>query len=554
MSRSVARIIILLSLLLPAFALQAQTRAWLDRDQIALGETATLNIETDQSGTDAPDYSALLRDFELSGHTSSRQFVMENGQSRSRVLYAVALEPRREGALEIPALEVGTQRTQPLTLTVTPAAAAPARTGGQVFIEVEVDDEEPYVQQAVGLVMRLYYAVPLLSGQLELDTPEGASMQRVGEDLQYAREIDGRRYNVVERRMLLIPERSGTLNIPAARFRGRGAGGFFDDMLGDGQRELRASSAPRFLKVLPVPTNAPQPWLPLRDLRLRYIATPQQARAGEAATVVIEATADGATAAQMPELQLSGSDGAQVFAEPVQSDESFVDGRPQVKLTRRFSIVPARDGKLTLQGPRLGWWDVRADAAKTATLPPLALQVAPGSGNTRAPVAPTTAAQPENTQRWIRIPGVQHGVGVWAVTTVVFALLWLLTLAWGLHRRHGAVATSAPMKATTVAAGGQSLSDLKRVLDAGDLADITDTLCTMATPPVTDLDALLQRLDDGAQRDAVEQLRRARWGGGDAVAARAALRDAFKAGPSWRQSGVAKESPLPPLYPGRGAA
>lgn len=553
MSR-IARIAIVLSLLLPVFAVQAQTRAWLDRNRVGLGETATLNIETDQAAADAPDYSALMRDFDLSGNTSNRQFEMVNGQGRTRVLFAVALQPKREGLLAIPALTVGAQRTQPLSLNVTAAAVAPARAGGAVFIETDVDDEEPYVQQAVGVVIRLYYAVPLLSGQLELEAPDGASMQRVGEDLQYSREIQGRRYNVVERRMLLIPERSGTLAVPGARFIGRGAGGFFDEVFGDGQRELRANGPARVLKVQGAPANAPQPWLPLRDLRLRYVATPQQARAGEAAAVVIEATADGATAAQMPELQLTASDGAQVFAEPVQSDESFANGRPQVKITRRFSVVPARTGKLTLDAPRLSWWDVRSDSARVATLSPLSLDAVPGIGGSDAP-APSSSAAPSpasSAQRWIRVPGVQGGVGVWAVTTVVFALLWLLTLAWALQRRHATAHTAAVSPVTPAAAGGKSRSDLKRALDTGELADIGDALCAMAQPPVADLDALLHRLDDAVQREAVEQLRRARWGGGDAASARTALREAFKQGPVWRREETAISSPLPPLYPKSG--
>jgi hypothetical protein len=548
----IVRIVVALLLLLPALAAPAQTRAWLDRSRVALGETATLNIETDQATADAPDYSALLRDFDLSGNTSSRQFEMINGQSRTHVLFAVALQPRREGLLTIPALVVGSQRTQPLTLTVTAAAAAPARAGGAVFIETEVDDEEPYLQQAVGLVMRLYYAVPLLSGQLELDAPEGASLQRLGEDLQYAREIGGRRYNVVERRMLLIPERSGTLTIPGARFNGRGAGGFFDDMFGDGQRELHANGPPRLLKVQPAPDNAPQPWLPLRDLRLRYVATPQQARTGEAATVVVEAIADGATAAQMPELQLSGGDGAQVFAEPAQSDETFVEGRPRVKITRRFSIVPARTGRLSLAAPRLNWWDVRSDSARVATLPPLAIDVSAGAGGAGAAAPSGVVAAPASpAQRWIRVPGVQGGVGIWAATTALFALLWLLTLAWALQRRQAAAHATASMPdATPPTTRGKSRPDLKRALDTGDLAEIGDALCAMATPPVADLDALLPRLDDSAQRDAIEQLRRARWGGGDPAAARLALREAFRQRPVWRARETGTPSVLPPLYPG----
>nr|MDQ3040328.1 BatD family protein [Pseudomonadota bacterium] len=341
---------LLLLVLLLCGAANAQTRAWLDRDRIAMGETTTLNIETAQLGA-APDYSALEREFIVSGNTSNRQVQSINGRTTVRTLFAVALQPRRNGVIGIPALPVGGELTQRLSLAVTPSTASiPSRAGQVVFIETEADDQDPYVQQAVGVVLRLFYSVPLISGELDLDQPDGASLQKVGDDLQFTREIGGRRYNVVERRYLMVPERSGTLTIPAARFHGQGAGGFFDELFGDGKRALQARGAPRTLRVRGAPANAPQPWLPLRDLELRYVATPQNVRAGEAAIVVVEATADGATAAQMPELQLNGADGAQVFAEPAQHGESYANGRPQVKVTRRFSIVPARAGVLRLAG------------------------------------------------------------------------------------------------------------------------------------------------------------------------------------------------------------
>ena len=540
--------VIAMALLLLVTKANAQTRAWLDRDRIALGETATLNVETDQPGVDAPDYSPLLADFVLSGNSSSQQYENINGVGRSRTLYAVALQPRRDGVIGIPGLRIGGRRTQPLTLTVAPSAAAPAHAGDAVFIEAEADAQEPYVQQAVGYTVRLYYAAPLLSGQLDQDAPEGASLQRVGDDVQYTRELSGHRYTVVERHYLLLPERSGTLTIPAARFQGRGAGGFFDDLFGDGQRELRASGVPRFLHVRAIPANAPQPWLPLRALSLRYLSTPQQARAGEAVTVTVEASADGANAAQMPELQLQVA-GAQVFADPMQADETFRDGRPQVRIARRFSLVPAQAGELRINGPRLAWWDVRAGMTRSTSLPDVSVQVAPGVNGFGVGPPATANASPADETGWIRVPGVQGAVQPWALAAAAFALLWLVTFMWGLHRRP-----QAPSRADaslTVPPHPQSGNgaDLRRALDNGDLADVSDALCAMATPPVDDVDALRSRLADPAQLAALESLLRARWGGGDGVAARAQLRMAFKQGPRWRTVETVAEEPLPPLYP-----
>lgn len=558
-SRMKSRFAVLVALALFVFAsapVSAQTRAWFDRDRIELGETTTLNIETDQPSVPSPDYAPLLRDFNLSGNSSSRTIEDINGVARTRVLFAVALRPRREGVLAVPSLQVGNQRTQPLSLSVTAATATPARAGQAVFIEAETDAQDPYVQQAVGYVVRLYYALPLVSGRLDAQAPDGASMQQVGDDIKYTRSLGGRDYTVLERRYLLVPERSGTLVVPGVRFDGQGVGGFFDDLFGDGRRDLAASSAPRYLRVRPAPANAPQPWLPLRALDLRYVETPRSARVGDASTVTVEATADGATAAQMPALQMDAGDGAQVFADPAQVDETFVEGRPRVRITRKFSIVPARAGALLVPGARMDWWDVRAGIARTASVADLSLQVAPGANDaTSAPSAGSVAdgAAEGAARDWIRVPFVQGAVRPWALGTVVFALLWLATLWWGLHRRMHAgqpPATATRSDAQSArAAPARSGDALRRALERGDLGDIADALLATADPPATDLDALRTRLDDLHQVDAVAALQQARWGSGDAAAARTRLREAFRNGPRWRTQAKTGKPLLPPLYP-----
>jgi len=547
--------------LLLAGVAHAQARAWLERDRIALGETTTLNVETDQADAAPPDYSQLFGEFVVSGNSSTQTYRNVNGVGHTRILYAVALQPRREGIIGIPALRIGNARTQPLTLTVTPSAATPAHAGDAVFIESETDAQDPYVQQAVGYTVRLYYAMPLVSGQLEQPDPDGASLQQVGDDVKYTRDIGGRQYNVFERHYLLLPEHSGTLTIPAPTFHGSGAGGFFDDLFGDGQRDLSASATPRFLHVQSIPANAPQPWLPLRALGLRYLNAPGQARAGEAVTVTLEATADGATAAQMPELQLQARDvqaaskqaaPVQIFADPVQAQESFAEGRPQVRLTRRFSIVPAQAGVLHVGVPAMQWWDTRAGIGRSASVPDLTLQVAPGVGGGAA--SPTTTgaqSRAEPRQSWIHVPGVQGPVRPWALAAALLALLWLVTFAWGLHRKPHPQA-AAPVPTTPHAPAGRlalQRVDLKQALDHGALGEVADALCGLATPPVADLDALRTRLADPAQQAAIDALQRALWADGDGVAARTALRAAFRAGPHWREATVAGRSPLPPLYP-----
>ena len=541
-------------LLLAAWAgsAQAATRASLDRSQVALGETVTLSIDSDQGGT-APDLSPLLADFSIEGQSVNRSLQWVNGSSQSMTTYVLQLAPRREGALVVPAIKLGSDLTTPLSLRVAAGAPTPAGEGSDAFFETVIDDPTPYVQQSVGVVVRLKYSTRVASGAFGIEPPQDASMQQLGQDRYYTERIGDTQYKVAERHFVLIPDRSGPLVIPAARFEGRGASNWMDSLMGGGSREIRARGAPRTINVRAQPANAPQPWLPLRDLRLRYVSAPQSLQAGQAATLVVEAVAKGATRAQMPELPTPAVAGAQVFAEPAQYDETVVEGTPQVTLTRRYSLVPNGAGTLLLPGLKLAWWDVRAGVAKTASLPDLKLKVARGVGGFASntlpdvTVAGSAAGVPAEVAAADRIPG--H---IWAWLAVAFAGLWLLTLIWALQRRTVVAARHPPPQSGAGLASPlptRTLADLRRALDSGSLDEVGDTLRGMSAPPCADLDQLLQLLAVPTQREAVEQLRRARWADGDGSLARVALRDAFRSGPVWHAAGKPVKEVLPPLYP-----
>jgi len=128
----------------------------------------------------------------------------------------------------------------------------------------------------------------------------------------------------------------------------------------------------------------------------------------------------------LPELMLDAGGGAQVFPEPLQSDETFEDGRPRTTLTRRFSIVPSRAGTLSVNAPRIEWWDVRGAVPRTATLPPIALAVAPGAAGTAPAIGATAASAttaPQGEDGRIRIPGIQGRILPWAALAAMFAVL-----------------------------------------------------------------------------------------------------------------------------------
>lgn len=552
MSRLFTRALLLL-LALVALPVSAQTRAWLDRAEISYGETVALNIATDQPVAEI-DYAPLRAQFEIGGQSVRRSFELVNGQARRTSVFSVGLRPRAPGLASVPALRVGNASTAPLRLVVLAPAVQPASADADVFVETSVDALQPYVQQAVGVTVRLNYAVPLLSGQLELEPPARASLQRVGEDITYERMLGGRRYSVVERRFLLIPERSGPLLLAGARLNGITGGGFSGPMFDDDRRPLSAAARDTRLQVRPIPANAPQPWLPLRQLALRYLQAPTQAFAGQAAAIELELVADGATAAQVPVLELGAVADAQVFADPPRVEEQFVDGRPRTTVRRRFSLVPSKLGLLSVPGPRIRWWDAGSGSARIASLPALELRVAAGANAAGAevPTAPAggaatvdapTGAAPRPAGATPRLPDWKEGMA-WLLPLVLLGIA--LAIIADRRRRARAAAGASRQSQAPAAAPPPSLD---AALRSGDFGDIRRALAAQAGLQRDDFDTLLARLDDGTQVEALRRMQAARWGGGDLQAALQALRAAFAGGARWRRTKRGAQSLLPPLYP-----
>ena len=544
----------ILGLLLCAGSAQAAVRAWLEPDHISLGQTTLLKVETDDANA-RPDFSGLEKNFELRGQSSGTHISIVNGRRTMRILYSIALDALESGVITIPALKVGNENTEPMQLTVVPAAPGSAQNGDDIFIETEIGTTTPYVQQAVSYTVRLFYALPLIDGSLETGTPENASLSQVGADRRSTREINGRRYNVFERDLSLVPEQSGPLEVPAARFRGHAQSTDLNAFFG-GARAVDAVGKRTRLEVRPRPAGAPSPWLPATALTLARNAIPDSARAGEPLVVEITLSVDGATAAQLPPLELPNVAGAQVFPEQPQSKDSVADGQPVASLTRRFAIVPSREGKLTLPEVRVGYWNTRTDKADFARLEAIDLRVEAGVNLAPGAIAPASAGVPASAGL-PAIPGIEMmaldpaELRYWQIASALLGIGMLLALAWGWQRGSPQVHKSTPLAERPVP---PSNAALRMALARSDLGDIAAALRASVQPAASNLGELRTQLADTAQTRALDRLERVLWAPGVGAADRsevlAELRSAFKEGVRVAKARVdANTGGLPPLYP-----
>ncbi len=526
----------------------AAPRAWLDRTETILGDTVTLNLESDGGGE--PDFSVLEKDFRIAGRSSNSQIGFDNGRQRRSTLWALALEPLHEGIIGIPPFALPGGSTEPLTLTVRPApTAATTQAGDDVFIEVEMEPASAYVQQQVRYSIRLYYAVNLLEGQIDEPQVANAEVRRIGNDAQSSRMLANRRYVVVERRYLITPQQSGTLKVPGPRFKGRIARpGSFGSIFDPGS-SVTVRGAEQVLEVRASPQNASQPWMPARQVQYRddAQALPPQLRVGEPVTLSAELVALGLTAEQLPELTLPALDGAQVYPDQESAQTADANNATQATRSRKFAIVPNRPGTLELPERAVTWWNVDSDKPERAVLPARSFTVVAA---TEAGTA-SGAAQPSQPGEESAAAGAA-APSLWRIAALGFALLWLLTLlAWRLAPRPAAPASPQEEdNAPPSVRPGPWRNDFLVALAREDLPAARRALLRIA-PGTHGLSELAGKLGDAAQRDAVTALERVLYRGESDEGMVHRLRDAFSRG-AVLASAAGKRAKgsddLPPLY------
>ena len=557
--------VVLASFWVCASAHAASVRAWLDRNSMQLGETVTLNVEVSgDTGAAQPDLAALAQDFDLLGTQSSTSVNIINGQSSSKLLWAVGLQPKHEGTLTIPALTVAGQQTAPLTLSVQPATAT-AGNGGDVYVEATAEPRAPYVQEQVRLTVKLYYAVNLLDGSLADPQIDGVTVRKLGQDASYTANAGGRMYHVVERHYALTAERSGAITLPSIAFRGHAAQGNSIDIFFNRGREIGARSPPIELNVRPrPPASGDDAWLPARSLTLSAsgIDATSSARAGEPLTLTLRMQAQGLAFEQLPELKLPAIEGVDIYPDKSntqnRNDGEWLFGERE----RKFAIVPRRGGALTLPTISIGWWDTAHDRAETATVPALTLDVQPATGAAASVPQPATAptvaaaqsaAQP-TTPAASNPSETDDSARFWRTLALLAALLWILTVVigwWLFMRRRDPAPTAAsmqefddtPRKAFKDACRREDYSAAGRALLAWG---------RQSNPQLRNLGDLRACIQDPGQRAAIDALERCRYGTDAVSELGRTLAEAFRSGLSPKTASEQRTAGvLPALYPFR---
>jgi hypothetical protein len=542
----------------------AAVTASLDRDEVAPGDTVVLTLQRDSHGGGDPDLGPLKKDFDVLDSSSGTSIQFVNGSMSAQRQLRLTLAPKHGGKIELPAISWDGEQSAPLQLTVadggaaggsgngaasgaTAGSAAGGAAGagnGHVFFTTALDQQQPYVQGAVLMTLRLYFDQPIYQAGLEFSGNNDVLVQALGKDHQDSETRNGRRYDVIERHYLLQPQRSGTLSLDGPTLQAEVADSTAQDPFGGAfggspfggmmrtTRPLRLHGEAIQLDVRPRPANAAGPdWLPARRLTLEQSSKPDGSsiHAGEPLTLHLRLSANGLSGAQLPDLaaELSLPDGVKAYPDQPKLDTSLQNGEIVGTREQDIALIADRPGQYHLPALRLPWWDLQQNAQRFEQLPERTLEVLPAAGGAAlAPPPPATANSTAPADAAAATPAAFPGaLGAagpasrlpWPWISLALGLLWLATLAaWWLQRRRAPSIAVAPRQAPVAAPVDSSAARtaFRRDCQAGDAPGARRALLAWARAewpqrPPPGLQALAQRLQRPELLPLFDQLDRA---------------------------------------------
>ncbi|MBX2847948.1 MAG: BatD family protein [Acidiferrobacterales bacterium] len=373
-------------------ALSATLTSRIDRNPIKINQTLTLIVQyDDQVNSSDLDLTELSNDFEILANipnTNSSVSII-NGQTtrQSTTTWRITLAAKREGKLQIPALSINGDTSDPIDLEVASLSAEELAAPQPIEVTLTIDDAEnlsikPGEQVLISLE---------LSAAANVGNLRGEELSIEGVDIELLDQQNGQRLeNGVARqvaiwRYAIFPSSSGQIDIPAQTFTGTigGRSSFFDSFISGGQ-QVGGRSIAQSISVDPQPDTEGRNWFPAKNVTIipSWSGDINQVRVGEPITRSITIMAEGQRATTIPPLRDLTQTNYKSYKDQPQLETNNSDQGVTGTRVESEAIVPSTSGELVLPEQRISWWDINADQWRETILPEERINVlaaAPGS-------------------------------------------------------------------------------------------------------------------------------------------------------------------------------
>jgi tetratricopeptide (TPR) repeat protein len=437
-------------------ATAAEVSAFLDRTEVAVGESAVLSIQVigSQNAT-APQLSGL-GEFRVQYIGPTTEMRIENGRATTSITHRYHVFPQREGNFRLGPFPVdvdgATVDTQALILRVAARGQGtdPAA-GSGLTLDIRVGRDDPFVGERVRLTIRLLIPDGVRVDDLQFPTvaADGLMVGPVPQPSQRDETIGGRRYRVLHFETHLTPNRPVEVELRAAMGlsvleQQRGRRGVFGGMMGGvfaERRPLEVRSDPVMIRARALPTEGRPPGFngAVGTFDLRVSASPTSVTAGDPITVRVEVVGEGDLSRVQPP-RIAETEGFRVYDPVVIKDAGEgTRGHEQVVIPRSPEIT-------SLPTLAFSFFDSHEEAYRTVHRGPIDVEVAAAASSQSGVVANGESGRAE------RAPGplgrdivyIKGSPGAWrdiraewtragrfwagnALPVAIFALLWWRT-------------------------------------------------------------------------------------------------------------------------------
>lgn len=428
------KLLLALCCLLSALA-RAEIQVQVQPAQISKGETFQLSLTQDSvQFQSVPDLTVLQKDFIILGTAKNVNYSIINGQSQSSIQWIVTLQAKDSGIFTIPAIKMGKERSQPLTINVSDAAAtrsvaksySQSNSDEDVLLLTELDTKKPYLNQEITYKVALYNRKRLIDAQYQAPKVDNALLISLGDPKRYQATRNGKEYLVEEQTYAIFPQKSGSLKISSP---------VFSAMVYDfNPQRIRVKDKDVTLKVRPIPKDyTGTTWLPAKLLSLseRYDQSNQSMIQGSTLVRTITIEGEGIPAQLIPSLSFEDAKEYSVYTEKGKENNSVIAGVLRGSVTVKVTYLFKQPGKITLPKVKLTWFNTNTGKEERATLPSKKVDILPSvvpSSNISGDLTPVLTNSPHfelnKTNQW-----------PWLLA-LIFACAWFITLVlWGMQRK-----------------------------------------------------------------------------------------------------------------------
>ncbi|MCD9545475.1 protein BatD [Photobacterium carnosum] len=446
--------------LLPLQAIAAQAEATVSKNVVAVNQVFRLSISVDTAiNPDSVDFSVLSPNFAYGQPSASSSTSLINGAMSRNTTWTLAVAAKNVGTATIPAFKIGSSQTTPITITVLKGSQTnnSATDQANVRVTAEIDKNILYVGESINYRVKILIGEQLSQASLSAPSGDGLTVSQVGQDAQHNIVQNGRRYLVITRNYQLTAEKAGKIIIQGSKFNGsavRGANGFNSGITVPVNEDARNIT----INIKPKPTAYKGLWLPTSDLQLQQTWQPQVSnlndvttKVGEPITRTITLRIKDVAQSNMPNVNLTYPDTVRIYNE---KPEYRTENGYSV-MTLKQVIIPRQTGKVTLPPLTINWWNTTTEKQQRSKIKGLTLNVIADPTANNQFSSPAIITPPAAT---IHSAKTITAAGIWPWTTLIFALLWLITLVLLIKKRQQTVI------ATTVTA--TQTTDITSMLEA----------------------------------------------------------------------------------------